>query len=302
MKRLLGDAPTDVSNNIYHMVHELSLSDVKKELTDRDWHYHRLKTTVQSYATEGLLLVEQLENGMIGQNVTIMSRNGEEVESIGFTRRSYNRLLMDVMKHWHQNVSSNKEIKDWTDDDYTTNYGTWKKDIGNGLSRIRLMVNSFPDGLHWNGEFDEFNFNAVNQTNLFWSDFPGFLPIEIIIPSRYVTGSIVELDQHQIPVKYGFEEDVVFTSKKVDRIALSECHIERQQIMIDIMEFFITKPTILVHSPKFRETILKKMDELLESIDYLTKPFDENTLVVLNVVERMNTVIGAIVTDPLYTV
>jgi hypothetical protein len=70
------------------------------------------------------------------------------------------------------------------------------------------------------------------------------------------------------------------------------------------MEFFIVKPTILIHSPKFRETIFKKMDELIENIDYSTinKQFDENTIKIIDVVERMNKVIGEIVIDPLYTV
>lgn len=164
------------------------------------------------------------------------------------------------------------------------------------------MIDSFPFGVNWGSDFDEFN--TMNPQELFWTKFPGFLPIEIIIHSKYVTKSIIKLDQYQIPVKYNFEEDVLFISEKVKQIALSKCQIEKQNILIIIMEFFIIKPTILIHSPKFRETIFKKMDELIENIDYSTinKQFDENTIKIIDVVERMNKVIGEIVIDPLYTV
>ena len=56
MKRLLKNAPTDISNHIYRMMHEIGLSDVIEEFTNYNWYHHRLRTTIQSYAIDGLTM------------------------------------------------------------------------------------------------------------------------------------------------------------------------------------------------------------------------------------------------------
>jgi hypothetical protein len=287
LQRMLNDAPTDVSNIVYRMKHEMSLSEALNELLYMDWTIREIELAFQAHARDGLILVEQLTGGRVGQRITILSRNlGEPSHEIGQNWPTYNREQMQRFHTW----SDYAGVTGWKNEDWSYHYGTWKKDLGNGYSQIRLMIADIPPLI----EFESFERRVMEGQ---FEHFPDFMPIEVIIPSNFVISVDIPLDQHQLAVKYNFEEDMVFARAKVEEIGHATTSKERNQAVTDLIEFLIIKPTMLIHSYKLRDSIYKKLDEFMEwaktcnDIKYSSYIHD--------LVVRMTAVLSMVLEDPL---
>jgi len=287
LQHMLNDAPTDVSNIVYRMKHEMDLSETLNELLYTDWTIREIELAFQAYARDGLIQIQQLSGGRVGQQITIRSRNsGEPNHEIGKDWPTYNRIQLQRLDTW----SNYAGTTGWKNEDWSYHYGTWKKDLGNGYLQIRLMISDIPP---WR-EFESFERQTVESQ---FEHFPDFMPIEVIIPSNCVISVDVPLDQHQLAVKYGFEEDMVFARVKVSEIEHATTSKERNQAVTELIEFLIIKPTMLVHSSKLRNSIYKKLDEFMgwtktcNDIKYSSYIHD--------LVIRMSNVLSMVLEDPL---
>lgn len=290
LQRILNDAPTDVANIVFKMKHEMHLSEVLDELVFPDWCIREIELAFQAHARDGLIHVQQLSGGRVGQRVTVLSRiSGEPIQEIGQHWSTYNRIEMQRLQTWREYTGT----INWTDEDWSYHYGAWKEELGNGYSKIRLMITDLPQLR----EFESFDRRTVYDQ---YDNFPDFMPIEVIVPSDCVVSVEVPLDQHQLAVKYNFEEDMVFARMKVDEIEHAVTRMERNKAVTDFIEFLIIKPTMLLHSPKLRDSIYKKLDEFME---WTTTCNDiKYAHYIHDMVVRMSTVLALLVHDPLYTV
>lgn len=284
---MLNNAPNDVANIVYRMKHEMGLSEVLTELMDYDWVIREIELAFQAHARDGLIGVHQLSGGMVGQTVTIIPRVPYEPSyEVGQRWLTYNRQQMQHLAYWAEYAG---DKGGWTDEDWSEQYGTWKEDVGNGLVRIRIMIQELPPSL-----FDGFEHRGLTDH---FARFPDFIPIEVIIPSTCVVSMEVPLDQQQLAVKYNFEEDVVFARTAIDAMALADNRMERNQIVIELIEFLIIKPNMLIHSYKMRDSIYNKMDEFMEWAD--TCNDIKYAYYIRDMVDRMNTVLSMVRQDPL---
>ena len=290
MLQLLHHAPTDVSNIVFKMKHEMDLSEVCSELLDNVTIIRRIELAFQAYARDGQLRVSQYTGGMVGQSITYTpySHGVEDDTNLGHFWHTYDAEHKHVVEDW-----SNTENEDmWSDDGLATHYGSWKEDLGNGLLRIRLMIDEIP----LLPEFQEFH--EFDYQRLFWNHFPGFFPIEVIIPASHVRTIEIPLTQSQIAVKYQFEDDIAFAREKVNAMAKIETGFELNNIIASLLEFFIIKPSMLIHSPKLRIVIHEKIDEFMD----LAETYEDKEYVhyIHDLVYRMSNVLSMIVHDPLY--
>ena len=276
--------PQDVSNIVFNMKHEMELSDVIGQLIVHHRMPNRdIERAFQALARDGMIVVEQYSQGVVGQKVTVLPRHrGEDICEIGHSWKTYDREQMQILEPWSK--------LGWTDDDWSKNYGEWKACIGNDdkFISIRLMIRELPDF----SDFNDFEMEIV--------DFPEFIPITVIVPYGCVMSTVVPLNQHQIAVKYDFEDDIEFARDKVKNMELAENRRERNQIVTELIEFFIVKPTMLVHSYKMRDSIYTKLEEFMEWIDEC----DDIKYVhyIRDMVDRMTTVFSIVLKDPLLCV
>jgi hypothetical protein len=288
---MLNDAPTDVSKIVYRMKHEMDFAVILDELLYTMWTTREIELAFQAHARDGLMQVEQLSGGMVGQTVTIIPRVPDEPSyEVGKCWPTYNREEMQRLYMWGE-YSGDKGL---TDEDWTKNYGTWKVDLGNGLVRIRIMIRELPQSLF--ARFDNNN-ELHNESHNHFERFPNFMPIEVIVPSWCVVSMEVPLDQLQIAVKYNFEEDIVFARTKVEEMALADGRAERSQIVAELMEFFIIKPAMLIHSYKMRNSIYSKLDEFMAWME--TCDDSNYRHYIYNLVDRMSVVLSMVLEDPL---
>ncbi|NBQ46994.1 MAG: hypothetical protein EBU33_00855 [Sphingobacteriia bacterium] len=268
------------------MKHEMDQSEVLSELLDYDWVIREIELAFQAHARDGLIRVQQLSGGMVGQIVTIIPRVPEEPSyEVGQRWLTYNCEQMQHLADWGEYAGH----KVWTDEVWSEHYGTWKEDVGNGLVRIRIMIQELPPSL-----FDGFEHRGTTDH---YARFPDFIPIEVIVPSWCVVSMEVPLDQIQIAVKYNFEEDIIFARTKVEEIALADGRAERSQIVAEFMEFLIIKPTMLIHSYKLRTSIYSKLDEFMVWME--TCDDSNYRHYIYNLVDRMSTVLSMVLQDPL---
>ena len=279
MTRLLPKLPQDVSNIVFNMKHEMELYDVIGELLFHQSMPNRdIELAFQALARDGMIVVEQYSQGVVGQKVTVIPRNGEDICEIGHLWKTYDREQMQVLEPWSK--------LGWTDDDWSKNYGEWKACTGSDkFISIRLMIRELP---HFS-DFNDFEMEIV--------DFPEFIPITVIVPSGCVMSTVVPLNQHQIAVKYDFEDDIEFARDKVKNMELAENRLERNRYVTELIEFFIVKPTMLVHSYKIRDSIYTKLGEFMEWIDEC----DDIKYVhyIRDMVDRMTNVLSMVLKDPL---
>jgi len=269
--------PADIWSIIFRMKHEIEFAKVLDELSCIDWSIRNIELAFQSYARDGLIFVEQYFKGAVGQKVTILPRFIDEMKSeVGYAWRTYNRAQIHLLASWGSG----------TDDDWSKNYGEWRENVGNGLFRIRIMINRLP-------LFRDFD--AFEQLSL--DHFPEFIPITVIVPCACVVSIAVPLDQHQVSVKYNFYEDVVFARKKVNAMELAKTRKERSRIITELLEFFIIKPTMLIHSYKLRESIYTKMEEFMAWTN--TCRDSEYVNYIHDLVYRMSNVLSIVLKDPL---
>jgi len=267
------------------MKHEMDFSDILMSLSLScwDWDIRRVELAFQAHARDGLIIVEQYSGGIVGQHVRILPRNSREnVYEVGHSWRSYDRVQMDELHQWGVNMATCMGEGCTKESWFEKKYGTWKENLGNGLVRVRLMIEFLPA---WP------EFVGINQAKLF-NIFPGFLPITVIIPSTCVVSVIIPLNQSQLAVKYNFEEDLVFMNEKVEKIRQSECQFERNRIFTELMEFFIIKPTMLIHNYRIRDVIYVKLEEFKWNDD--SKYIHD-----LILIDRMKNVLSMVLQDPL---
>ena len=124
-----------------------------------------------------------------------------------------------------------------------------------------------------------------------------FIPCDDTNYEKRDLSKFVELDQHQIAVKYDFEDDIEFARDKIENMALAENRSERNRHVKELIEFFIVKPTMLVHSYRMRNSIYTKLEEFMVWIDKC----DDIKYVhyIRNMVDRMTTVLSMVLQDPL---
>jgi hypothetical protein len=275
--------PDDVLNIVSKMKHEIELSDVIRQLIAHHRMPNRdIERAFQALARDGMIVVEQYSQGVVGQKVTVLPRNrGEDICEIGHSWKTYNREQMQILEPWSK--------LGWTDDEWSKNYGEWKACIGSDkFISIRLMIRELP---HFS-DFNDFEMEIV--------DFPEFIPITVIVPSGCVMSTVVPLNQHQIAVKYDFEDDIEFARDKVKNMELAENRLERNRHVTELIEFFIVKPTMLVHSYKIRDSIYTKLEEFMAWTDKC----DDIKYVhyITDMVERMTNVLSMVLKDPLLCV
>jgi hypothetical protein len=280
--------PKDVLSKVFKMKHEMEFAEALYELVFCDWGPREIELAFQAYARDGLIHIQQLSGGRVGQRINISSRVPEEQScEVGQRWPTYNRVQIQRLQTWTE-YTGTINLKD---EDWSNNYGTWKKDLGNGYLQIRLMITGLPPFR----EFESFERRIVYDQFDF---FPEFMPIHVIVPSNCVISVDVPLDQHQLAVKYNFEEDMVFARTKVDDIENAVTSVDRKKAVTELIEFLIIKPTMLLHSPKLRNSIYKKMDEFME----WTKTCNDikYSSYIRDLVVRMSNVLSLLVDDPLY--
>ena len=301
MLQLLHEAPTDISNIIFRMRHEMDLSEVLTKLITNFTIIRRIELAFQAYARDGKLRISQYTGGMVGQSITytpysqgvetdINLGNFIHTHDLGHFWYTYNTEHMQMIEDWN----STREEGAWSDENIAMHYGNWMEDLGNGLTRIRLMINEIP----LLPEFEDFH--GIDEQELFWSHFPGFFPVEVIIPASCVRTINVALTQHQMAVKYNFEEDVDFARKQIHAMGMTETIQERNVLIAELLEFLIIKPSMLIHSSKLRNVIHGKLDEFMDLADKYDDTRKEDRRYIRNLVYRMATVLSIIVDDPLY--
>jgi len=272
LQRMIHDAPTDIAHIVFRMQHEMGLSEVLSDLMKHDWELRRLALAVQSYALEGRFTVVQLTEGCIGQHISFAS----------------DTTFVEYGHYWYTYSHEGWANDNWINDNIEKNYGTWKEDVGNGLIRVRLMLRwlpSLPD-------FEEFLY-----PDLYWNYFPGFIPVDVIMPARCVSSVAVSLDQVQRSIKYAFEEDLVFARAKVDAMAVAETLTAYDQHVMELMEFLIIKPSMLIHGPVLRGSINQIADNFMKNESNEDPVYMRH---IYNLVERLSNVLDKIVDDPLY--
>jgi hypothetical protein len=280
--------PKDVLTNIFKMKHEMEFAEILYELVFCDWGPREIELAFQAYARDGLIHVQQFSGGKVGQKITISSRiPGEQSYEVGQHWPTYDRMQMQSLQNWRLYTGT----IDWKDEEWSYHYGTWKKNLGNGYYKIRLMIMDLPPLR----EFESFeSLTVYNQFDYY----PDFMPIEVIIPSNCVVSVDVPLDQHQLAVKYNFEEDMDFARMKVNNIENAVTSEDRKKAVTELIEFLIIKPTMLLHSPKLRNSIYKKMYGFME----WTKTCNDikYSSYIRDLVVRMTNVLSLLVDDPLY--
>lgn len=278
--------PKDVLTVVSRMKHEMEFVKVLEELVDRDWARRRIELGFQAHARDGLLSVQQYSVGVVGQEVLILPRNSREhAHEVGYSWRTYNRNRIDALYEWGMNHGK----PEMASEQWFEEYGAWKEDLGNGLVRIRLMIGELPHPPMWSDSVVD-----IGQSNLFN---PDFLSIVVIIPSICVVPVAVPLNQEQLAVKYNFVDDIIFAREKVISMALAKSSLERNQIIIELIEFFITKPTMLVHSYKMRDSVYTKLEEFMVWIDKCDDI--KYTGRIRDMVDRMTSVLSTVLEDPL---
>jgi len=288
--KMMNFVPKDVQDIIWKMKHEMefvsALHDLFHFLNDNSY-IREFKLAFQAYARDGFIRVKQYSEGRVGQEVVIFSRiPGQDSSEVGCSWPTYDREQMNRLKSWGEYIGSTI----WQDDSLSTYYGEWKRDLGNGLFHIRIMIDSIP-------QLTEFNAFKPQLFSDQYDYFPDFIPIDVIVPSTCLVSVVVPLDQRQLAVKYNFEQDVYFARSKVDEMALANNITERIQIVAELIEFFIVKPTMLIHSYKMRDSIYTKLSQL---IDWLIKCNDTKYVIYIrDLVERMTNVLSMIQEDPL---
>ena len=284
---MLQRLPEAIESQIWKMKHEMDTLEVLDQLLFSDWGTRGIELAFQAHARDGFIQVKQHSGGKIGQTITILSRvPGEQSYEVGQRWPTYDRMQMQRLQTWREYSGTTN----WTDEDWSYHYGTWKEDLGNGYSKIRLMITDLPPMR----EFQSFESRNVYDQ---FDHFPDFMPIEVILPSTCVVSVEVPLDQHQLAVKYNFEEDMVFARKKVDEIAAATTSKQRNQAVTDLIEFLIIKPTMLLHSYKLRDSIYRKLDEFME----WTKSCNDikYSHYIHDLVTRMSIVLSMVLDDPL---
>ena len=284
LQRMLNDAPTDIAAIVFRMKHEMDLSEVHVQLTDYDWFIRRVELAFQAHARDGLILVSQYTGGTVGQEIRILPRQlaGHGYE-VGYSCRTYNHQQTHIHDQWGMNQGD----MEMTKESWFEKYGTWKVDLGDGLVRICLMIRALP---LWS-EFDD-----IDQYTLF-HHFPDFLPIEVIIPSICVVSVAIPLDQSQLAVKYNFQEDIDFSREKVEAMAQAQSQFQRNQLVTELLEFFIIKTTMLIQSYKLRNVLYMRMEEFMSWIDQSNDI--KYVIYIRDLVDRMTTVMSMVLEDPL---
>jgi len=267
------------------MKHEMDQSEVLTELLNYDWDIRVLELAFQAHARDGLMQVQQLSGGMVGQTVTVHSRiPGEPSCEVGKNWPTYNREEMKRLYMWGEYSG----IKGLTDEDWTKNYGTWKEDLGNGLVRIRIMITQFPPSI-----FDGFETEMVDH----YERFPNFMPIEVIVPAWCVVSVEIPLGQTQLAVKYNFEEDIIFARAKMYEQRAANTSAKRNQTVTEFIEFLIIKPTMLIHNYTLRNSIYSKLEGFMQ---WTTMCNDIKYCVYIHdLVDRMTTVLSMVLEDSL---
>lgn len=279
--------PKDVQDIICKMKHEMDFANVVHELSFTNSYIREFELAFQAYARDGFIQVKQYSGGRVGQEVVILSRiPGEQSSEVGCSWPTYDHEHMNRLKSWGEHIGNTM----WTDASLSMHYGEWKNDLCNGFFHIRIMINSIPQLI----EFNEFEDQIFSDQ---YDYFPDFIPIDVIVPSTCVVSVVVPLEQRQLAVKYNFEEDVQFARLKVDEMALANNRMERRQIVVELIEFFIEKPTMLIYSYKMRDSIYTKLSELMDWSNTCNNT--KYTIYINDLVKRMMNVLSMLLEDPL---
>lgn len=276
--------PTDVVRIIYKMKHEMEFSAILAELLDYNWTLRRIELSFQALARDGKLYVSQFTGGCVGQSISLLS----DIEfDFGYGWQTYDPEYTNMLL---QHTPHKTDNTFWEE-----NYGTWQKNIGSGFKQIRLMIRAFPRLR----EFDEFQ--TLSQP-FFWKHFPGFFAVSVIIPSICVSVEDIPLEQSQLAVKYDFVDDMTFVREQVDAMSYDT---GTKQYLVDLIEFLSNNPLMLLFSPKLRDVICEKLDEMVdEMVEWTMRGYDGvyYTHYLQELIERMTETLERIKNDSRYLI
>lgn len=203
MNRLLGNEPGLLAI-IARNVHELNMADVFSELKEmwsdnggKTWLGHRLRLVLQHYADEGKIRVEQYMGGLVGQEINIEHGMIEEGPDRGLSYlsgvgRTWIPYTTNYLKNWRSTGYANHEHYHLTESDWSTEYATWNKNIGENRLLIRMMVGHIPVDIPGFEDFEPLrNIDYMMR-------YPAFIPVSVTIDRDMVSLTYVDLDKDQL--------------------------------------------------------------------------------------------------------
>ena len=254
--RLLPDVCREKVDNY---LHKYRMMEVVSEFHHHDLLLRRLTIILQHYAMESRIRVIVCKNGKVGQNIYLSHPLFDEIFFSG-----------DIGRSWHTyHEDTDSWLNSWRMEGHVTtadpqyhfnqnewfDYSNWRQDIKPGWISIRLMLKRIP--IHT--DFDELD--ELDSAVHFTKKYPGFIPIQVMIPTHCVFHVETPLTTSQNAVKYGLQESVAIISKLLsdsEGLTTLEVHEHFERIM----EHLIVHPEILIHSVLFREQLYGKMAEL----------------------------------------
>ena len=162
--------------------HKMKISLVNNEfnefLTENDgerWLEKRLQIVLQYYANEGRIYLKQYTGIRVGQSIHLVDRINTLSTDCG---QSWYTSRDNFFQWWRNGDYAIPDLTHLTQQEWSDNYGTYTEYVDDKHVQVCLMFNIpvLPD-------FEEF---ASLRTGDYMLQYPGFIPIYVIIPIAYI--------------------------------------------------------------------------------------------------------------------
>lgn len=266
MTAIYNQLPSVLGDIVAKNLHELNMADVLSEFHELDMAMLRLEIIMQHYASQGRIRIIQFSGGKVGQEIHLIhpiTDDGNDMSNgnVGRSWNIFDEREDEFMNWWRKSgviTESDPEYhytyEDWYD------YSNWNINYGDGLSRVRIMLQHIPD----HPDFDEID--DLNTGENFVSKYPNFIPIFITVPTNCISKVEVHLNTIQLSIKHGFKQSATIISSLLNSTAV-ETQSQLHEIFGTIMEHLIMHPAILIYAPHFRFIFYQKLDELRKYIN-----------------------------------
>ena len=186
--------PDVLSDIIAKNLHELYMVDLLPGL--QFGPLRRLEIIMQHYASEGCIRIIIHKGGKIGQSVYLIPNH--DLFNIGSSWNTFDEEQDNWMTIWRDQGGVNEDDPEYhyTDADWYQ-FSKFTIDHGNNFSSVRLMLNCIPD----HPAFDELE--DLRSGDNFIIQYPGFIPIQVTIPTHHISTEEVPLTAMQLSVKNG---------------------------------------------------------------------------------------------------
>lgn len=310
MTAIYSRLPNVLGDIVAKNLHELSMADVMTEFRALDIPMLRLEIIMQHYASQGYIRIVQFSGGRVGQEIYLihpLTEDGNDMTS-GNVGRSWNTFDEQAdawMTVWREEGSVTEADPEYhyTDEDWY-DYSNWNIHYGDGLSRVRIMLQCIPE----HPDFAELD--MLHSEDNFITQYPGFIPVFITVPNNCISNIEIPLNTIQLSIKHGFKETASIIStmmKGMNEATLSQTH----DIFASIMEHLIMHPAILIYAPHFRAIFYKKLNEMRDHIrgiyandahigSHSTRSFHKKYARMERIVNTMYDVMRGIRSDPNY--